>query len=505
MKTALRRVGYVLFFVVATLFFIWATFPTDRVKRFAEQTLSERLNADVSIADLSLAGIGGVSAEGVTLTWAPIKMPTIVPGTEEDGPLRMMLIDELDASAGISALLGGRLDLTADMKLQGGSIEGLAYQTEKGEDGVVRHVIKIGEMKDVAFGSEQLFQTLIGKDLIGTLSGSIDLVVPTAPGPNGRPAVQFDGMVGTVDLVIRDAVLQTWFYDTPAGRMKFTNMDLGEIVLSLKVDKAVNIEAFEKSARRRGATEETIIHFAEGSVKGEDIEVEVAKNSAITIQPGQSLKEAAVNIHLAVRIKDAYFDKVVEDPKNPGKTTQPNKNLRMVMNQRPIQPVLENGVFGLGITGRLGSPRVRPERSVIRTGLTGGSARRPNLDVGGDEADEEDSAPVVTTPRPNPTGRLRAGSVRPTLHPNAPRPELGGTPPPIPTPPPTYVPPKPVITPPNPPVKAMPVVEPGGDEVEEEPGVDPGEPGGEPGVDPDGEVVPGEPGTDEGGDEAIPE
>lgn len=505
MKTTARRVGYVLFFVVATLFFVWATFPTDRVKRFAEQTLSERLNADVTIGDLSLSGITGVDATDVTLTWAPIKMPTIVPGTEEDGPLRMVLIEELEASTGLGALLAGRLDVEADMKLQGGSVEGLAYQSEKGEDGAVKHIIKVGEIKDVAFGSEQLFQAMLGKDIVGTLNGSLDLVIPMAPGPNGRPAVQFDGMAGRVDLVIRDAVLKTWFYDTPAGRMKFTDMDLGEIVLSLRVDKASNIEAFEKSARRRGAGDETIIHFADASVKGEDIEIEVAKNSAITIQPGQSLKEAAVNIHLAVRIKDAYFDKAVADPNNPGKTTQPNKNLRMVMNQRPLQPVIENGVFGLGITGRLGSPRVRPERSVIRTGLTGGPARRPNLDVGGgDEAEEaEDSGPGAgAAPGPSPAGRLRGGAARPALHPGARRPNLGTPPPmptPMPTPPPTYVQPRPIIAPVNPPVTAVPQPAAPGEDIEEDPAIEHPLPEGEPGE--PGEPAPGE----EGGEELIPE
>ena len=392
MKTALRWSGYVLFFLFATAVFVYLTFPTDRARRFAEIKLTEFTGAsEVRIGDLSLSGLGGATLEDVTLEFAPLKIPTLVPGVDEVGPPRLMQIASLEVDASLFDLaLGGDIDVSFEAEIQGGSLKKGRFTREQGGP----NVLKIGALENVALGSEQLFQALVGKDILGLVSGSVDLTLPMTAGPSGKPTVDLDHATGQVELVIREAKLKGPMFDTPMGRMALGDADLGEIALSVFIDRASNLDTFKKLAKRAGG-DSTIIHIASGSVDGEDLAIQVAKNSAITLVPGRPLKEAAVNIHLSVAIKDAFFDRSAPDPKDPKVMTQPNKNLRFVMQQPPIKPVLENGVFGIGITGVLGKPRVKVERSQVREGIAG---RKPNLDrpegeAGGGAAEAGEAEP----------------------------------------------------------------------------------------------------------------
>ncbi|TNF24384.1 MAG: type II secretion system protein GspN [Deltaproteobacteria bacterium] len=391
MKTALRWTGYVLFFLIATAIFVYLTFPTDQARRFAEVRLTEATGADsVTIKDLSLAGLGGVGLEDVTIELPTLTMQTAVPGVDEEGPLRMVLIRSLDVDASLGGFLfGGDIDVNFEAEAQGGTIKRGHFQRDK--EGTNK--IEIGAIDKVALGSEMLFQALVGKNITGLVSGNVDVTLPTTQ-VNGKPTVDLDTAAGVIELEITDAKLRAPIFDSPMGRIQLGDADLGTIVLKVVVDRASNIDAFKKTARRAGS-DSTILHIADASVDGEDIAIQVAKNSAITLTPGRPLKDAAVNIHLSVMVKDAFFDREVPDPKDPKKKSQPNKNLRLVMQQPPIKNVIENGVFGVGITGILGKPRVRVERSVIREGI---ATRRPKLD-----RPEPGATPEATPVTPTPT------------------------------------------------------------------------------------------------------
>ncbi len=397
MKTAAKWAGYVLFFIVCTLLFVYLTFPTDKAKAFAEEKLLEATGAErVEIGDLSLAGIGGVTLTDVLVELPALDMPTLVPNATTPGPVRLLQVDELEVDASIGGLMSGALDVSFEGQLQGGELKKGRYQREKLEDGAARHVLKIGELAGVNFGSEQMFQQLVGKDIVGKLSGSIALALPEKVDSNGRRTIDLGGLQADVSLMIRDGVLKAPIFATPMGQVQLTDAELGDVVLKVQADKASNLEAFKKTARRRG--DDTLIHIAEASVRGPDIEVEVAKNSAITLRKGQAFKDAAVNIHLAVRVLDAFIDKAIPDPNAPKKTTQPNKGLRHMMKQRPLKPVIQNGVFGVGITGRIGSPRVRPERSVV-SGFT--KRVRPNVDRPDPAAKKPEAKKPTTRPAPS--------------------------------------------------------------------------------------------------------
>ncbi|PKN55921.1 MAG: type II secretion system protein GspN [Deltaproteobacteria bacterium HGW-Deltaproteobacteria-14] len=504
MKTALRWFGYVLFFLLCTAVFVYLTFPTDQARRFAEVKLTELSGADsVTIADLSLAGIGGAHLDDISIELPTLKIPTAVPGVEEEGPLRLIMVKTLDVDASLGGFLfGGDVDVTFDAEAQGGTIKRGHYQRDK--EGT--NVIEIGAIEDVALGSEQLFQALVGKNITGLVSGSLNVTLHTIAGANGKPAIDLDNVVGQIDLEIKDAKLRAPIFDSPMGRIQLGDADLGTIILKVVVDRASNIEAFKKTARRAGS-DNTILHIADASVDGDDIAIQVAKNSAITLTAGRPLKDAAVNIHLSIMVKDAFFDREVPDPKDPKKKTQPNKNLRFVMQQPPIKNVLENGVFGVGITGILGKPRIRVERSVIREGI---ASRRPNLDRPvvdpEDDAEDADVEPEPPTPAPAPArvidrpapmrdAKTRFGASRPQPGRAALRPGIQARPTTLPP----GTPPLHQLQPPPIPVEPDPVtdepegeVDPNGEPLEGE--VDPN---GEPLEHPEGELVPE--------DETIPE
>lgn len=390
MKTAGRWAGYVLFFLFCTALFVYLTAPTDQARRFAELKLAEVLGADrVEIGALSLSGVGGVIIEDVIVELPPLMLPTMNPDVKEPGPVRLLQLARLEVDAGIGAIFGGPLDVAFEAEIQAGRIKSGRYQHEPGGP----HVIQIEGIEGVALGSEQLFLGLVGMDIVGDLNGRVELSLATKPGPTGQPVVDFESTVGQIELLIRDAVVRQPSFDSPAGRLILGDARLGDVELTVLIDRASNLEAFKQTARRGGG-DSTIIHIASGAFDGEDLAVQLAKNSAITLLAGRPLKDAAVNIHMSVEVKDAYIDQEVEDPDDPSKVSRPNTTLRFMLQQPQLRQVTENGIFGLGITGLLGSPRIRPERSVIREGI---SARRPNLDrpeppSGGVAPDEDEDA-----------------------------------------------------------------------------------------------------------------
>jgi len=138
----------------------------------------------------------------------------------------------------------------------------------------------------------------------------------------------------------------------------------------------------------------------------------------------------------------------VKDPKDPTKMTKPNVGVRTMLTMGPLKNHVQDGQFGIGITGMLKSPRVQPERPRTRVGGAGvtGGGRKLNVDQPGDEDEGEaegDEAPARAkrsspTPPPAPpaevpsetSGRGKDGAVRPlTDRPSLPttRPGLDAT------------------------------------------------------------------------------
>ncbi len=396
LRWILKGVGYFAFFLVCTVFFVLCTFPDDKVRDFAETKIQAATNAEeVTIGELDLGMLGGATVKDARIAFKPLQLKTKIPGQLKEGPGRLLLVDEAEVDFSLFGLLfgGGGIDATLDATLMGGSISDATVKYEPG--GPFR--IKIGEIQDLALGGAQEMLAATGvADLTGSMSGSIDLSLPLTKNKAGGTVVKLDELRGTVDLLISDAVLRRPLIETKQmGNMEFTDVDMGEIALRLKADKASNIAAYKSSRGKRG--EATVLLLEEFNASGPDIDIQAAPLSAITVQPNQQLKDASANIHLAVKVKDRFIDKKIPDDNDPKKMQQPNKGLRFMMKQRPLSSAVKDGVFGFGITGRLGKVKAAPERSRLRGGFT---KRKVKID-----RPEDPPKASATPPRPTPKPR----------------------------------------------------------------------------------------------------
>lgn len=409
--------GYLLFFVICTAFFVRVLFPTQQTKEFVSLRLAEATGAEtVAIDDLGLTGLGflgvvpsGIEVKGVQLTLPGVKKKTTVPGGTTLTDKRKVTIDRLAAKAGLGGILANAPDVSFEADLAGGQIRGGRYAREKDA-----HVVKVEAITGVGLGSELLFQSLVGLDIRGKLSGKIDVTIPVAD-KDGKPTPAIDQMTGKVELQLADAVVNQPILDLGSqGRDQLTDVDLGEVRVALTAEGGTNAGGVQPGAApgadakaaprvpRKG--DASVINVEEITIEGGDVSVAVAPRATVTFVPGGTLREAGINIHLAVKLEDSFFDKAVPDEKNPGQTTKPNAKFRTLMSANPLKNNVQDGQFGVAITGTLGDAKPKTERPRTKVGGGGGVAsRKMNIDQpGGDEGgDGEEDKPKVK-PRENP-------------------------------------------------------------------------------------------------------
>ena len=119
---------------------------------------------------------------------------------------------------------------------------------------------------------------------------------------------------------------------------------------------------------------------------GGDVEFQFDEKSLITIPPKAPMKQWGVDIHAAVRVKDAYIDFSVE--KN-GEIEQPNRLLKMYFQQDArMRAAMRDGVFGVTCKGTFDRPNCRPTPTTIR----GFKKRQPRFTGGAEEEEEEEAA-----------------------------------------------------------------------------------------------------------------
>jgi len=485
--------GYVLFFALCTVLFVRFLFPTKQAKEFAALKLAEATGAEtVTIRDLGIRGLipSGVSLEGLEMTLPGVKKKTTERNGSVIGDKRHVVIEELVADVGsISGLTNGAPDVTFDVKMGGGTIKGGHYSREKGGP----HVIKIEKIERVTLGPEQLFQSLVGIDIQGVFSGSVDLDIPTEV-RDGKDTMLFDEMAGTVDLTLANAVALEPIIEVAGAREKLTDLDLGEVHVKLVAEPNTTatpggVQPATGDAKRPPAkhADGTIVTLEDASATGGDISVASQKGS-LTFAQGAGIKEARLNIHLAVKPEDSFYNKEVEDPSTPGKTTQPNKRIKTAI-ELGLKNKLTDGQIGVAIMGTVGEPKVtteKPRTRVTSSGASTGSSRKMNIDhpsgeeggegEGGDDkaksrptkperSDKPDTESRVNTRRSPPVVGKQTTPVRPATM-ERPRPVIpvDTTPPPEPMhatePPPTEPVPEPAIDPNAPPVEGQPSEDP---------------------------------------------
>lgn len=401
----LRWVGYGLFFVLALVLCVRFTFPTDQVREFAKAQIAQRLGAErVEIADIGISGLfpNGGSLEGLEIDLPPVKVKTAERGVDVLGPPRTLVAEELSVSGSLLGLASGNYDLEFEGKVQGGEITGGSFVWEKGGP----LAAEIAAIKGLEIGSEGLFQTFTGFDVIATLNGKLKADIP-AVDKDGKSVLQLDQLTGALELELTDAKILQPIFDTVMSRepvrMSFTDTKLGTVTIKLKAEggaaaAATGAAPTPKGGKARG--DATVLQIEEISATGGDIEIALAPKATITMIPGQSLKDAIINVHLAIKINDAWFDTEVKDPKDPTKMTKPNVGLRTMMTLGPLKAHVQDGQFGVGITGPLGKPKVVPERPRTRIGSGGaaiGGGRKINVDHPAGEGEDDEEAPKPRT------------------------------------------------------------------------------------------------------------
>lgn len=409
MLKVLKWIGYGLFFLLALVLFVRFTFPTNQARELVKSRLAEATGAErVELADLGITGLfpSGVTLEGLEVELPPIKVKTPERGVDIEGPTRRISVEELSVSGSLMGLASGSYDVEFDGKVQGGEIAGGRFVQEKGGPAA----LEVAEIKGVELGAEGLLATLTGFDIVGTLGGKVKLDVP-ATESEGKTTLQLSELTGEIELELSDAQILQPIIDTVMQReqvrMAFTDTRLGTVRLRLKAEGGAG-GALAADAKA-GAPKRTVIDIEEITIEGGDIEVAVAPKATITMLPGQSFKDATINVHLAVKINDAWFDIEVKDPKDPTKMTKPNVGVRTMLTMGPLKNHVQDGQFGIGITGNLKSPKVQPERPRTRVGGggagVGGGSRKLNVDQPGgeDEGDEEGTEPTSRAKRTPPT------------------------------------------------------------------------------------------------------
>lgn len=419
---ALAWAGYALFFVLALVFFVRVTFPTDQIREIAKAKIAERLKAErVDIADLGITGLwpSGVELTGLEIELPPLKVKTPERGVDVLGGPRLMSVEELAVHGDLLGLGQQNIDLEIDGKIQGGELHVPKLVYKKGEP----FAFELSDMKGIELGTEGLFQTLTGFDITATLGGHAKLDVPSA-GKEDSHELDMAQLAGEIVLELSDARINQPIIDTVMQkepvRMAFTDTTLGTLTVRLVAEAGTAPAAADAKGPRAKKGEATVIQIQEVTAAGGDIEIAVAPKATITLMPGQSLKEGIINLHLAVRIADSWFDIEVKDAKDPTKKTKPNVGVRTMLTMGPLKQHVQDGQFGVGITGPLGNPKVAVERPRTRIGsggaATGGGSRKMNVDhPGGDEEGEGDEGEA---PKPKTSTRTTETKARPVPTPD---------------------------------------------------------------------------------------
>jgi len=363
LKTLLKALGYSFGFALLTAFFTLLTFPEDRLREYLEITSGHAVGGRMSIAELSLSGLGTVE-----IVDAVLKMPpeSDAPDAKPGG---MLQVQRLEASASLLGLFDEVVDATFEATVQGGTISGgHILQSIAGFE------IEIEEVADVRFGTAGLIlKALLGADLRGTMGGR-DLRVAFGADWSSLEA-DLDIDLTTARLV--DPTIPT----KQLGPLSLSTMSLGQVQLTVKAGKASAMGIKKKKRGPGRKTDETVIRLANVGASGGDVEFQFDDQSLISIPDKASMMQWGLDIHAAVRVKDKYIDHTIEKG---GDLEQPNKLLRMYFQQDPrMRAAMRDGVFGLTCRGTFAKPNCRPTPTTIR----GFKKRQPRFT--GDEEDED--------------------------------------------------------------------------------------------------------------------
>jgi type II secretion system protein N len=313
-KRIIRWAGYATFFVVCFIFFAYWTFPYDRVRGFIVQKVNRQKGAggldrpsdvQIQIAALSPHWFTGVKLEGVEMIRAS--------RTKGGEPVRFSA-DRVSVRPSLISLLSGWVDLSFDVEIGEGEIEGRYKRDDK-------NLLLETDIDDVDVSRLGL-GGLVGLPVKGRARGSVNLLVPEAT----------QASQGSIDLEISGFTIGDGKAKlvTPNMRdgMTVETIDAGDLKLRLKVNKG------------KGEIEEL-------TANGPDIEL----GGEGSIRLGNQLERSRLSLTLDIGFKDTYRKK--------------NDRTRALFEIMEFNPNYKKALTSTGslryrVTGILSSPRTRP-------------------------------------------------------------------------------------------------------------------------------------------------
>ncbi len=290
------RLAYGGFTALAFLLALRWTFPAQAVKeRFMYEAGLRGWQIDV--ADVSAGGVLGVHADGVKL---------------DNGSGLAIPIDSLTASIRVLPLLVGRRSIAFDARLYDGRVDGHADVSADAQ-----HVV--AEIAGVDLGEALPLRKASGLDLLGKLSGTADVTLPSAPG--GRPS-------GRVDLRLAEAGIAGGALPIPGmtGGLSLPKIGFGQVTAALKMGDGR--ATFEKLEARGGDAELT------------------TEGLSFVVQP--RMEFAPISGKAKVKVKDAFWAK---------SGTAGFKGLADAALGSSRGP---DGAWNFTVTGSVGHPRMQP-------------------------------------------------------------------------------------------------------------------------------------------------
>lgn len=156
----LKTVGYSLFFLTCLVFFLIRGFPLKLVVEDASRAIEQNLGLKMNLTQVSTLFPNGAEATGVRLT---------MKGREQDSKISIPL-ERLAGRVSLLGLITGKKDFSFSTNLLSGKVEGRLILNQG--DWQVR-----AQLDGVDLGRLDFWPELIGQDLGGKLSGTLELNV----------------------------------------------------------------------------------------------------------------------------------------------------------------------------------------------------------------------------------------------------------------------------------------------------------------------------------------
>ncbi|MBX3181016.1 MAG: type II secretion system protein GspN [Polyangiaceae bacterium] len=171
MRRVLRYLGFAAFYSVALTAGLYLTLPTERAKVALETEFNARQDGEnpltMKIGELDTYWLSGLELKDVELTGQPT-----VDADGKVGKAERYLIDAARVRASILSAVTGGLSVGFDAEAFSGTLDG-TYKAE-GESKDIRI-----SLQDLAAGELPMLQRTTGIPMQGTLSGEVELTLPT--------------------------------------------------------------------------------------------------------------------------------------------------------------------------------------------------------------------------------------------------------------------------------------------------------------------------------------